>query len=67
MMDDLIKALQIFRKYTDTKYPTACEHDVMYINVEFDKVSEEDIEALEALSFKKSEYDIFQSYRFGSC
>jgi len=69
IMDDLIKALQIFRKYNDTKYPTgcACEHGVMYINVEFDKVSKEDIEALEALSFIKSKYDIFESYRFGSC
>ena len=30
-MKDLIEALQIFSKYTDTGWPTHCEHDVMYI------------------------------------
>jgi len=30
-MDDLIKALQILRKYGNPKYPTHCEHDTLYI------------------------------------
>lgn len=30
-MDDLIEALQIFRKYKNLTFPTACEHDVLYI------------------------------------
>lgn len=28
-MEDLIKALQIFLKYSTNKYPTHCEHDVL--------------------------------------
>ena len=31
-MDDLIRALTIFRKYLNAPYPTTCEHDVMYVN-----------------------------------
>lgn len=34
-MEDLIKALQILLPYTDEygkKYPTTCEHDVLYVN-----------------------------------
>lgn len=69
-MNDLIKALLIFSKYTDTKYPTHCEHDVLYIcDVEKEDVSEEDLEELETLGFIWSE-DLdegFISFRFGSC
>ena len=67
-MKDLIKALEIFLKYcpNDRYAPTHCEHDVMYVTcVQFDKVSPEDVAALEALGFTKGEYG-FQSYRFGS-
>ena len=68
MMEDLIKALQIFLKYDDSKYPTACEHDVMYVCVEPDKVSDEDIVYLQVLGFF-ADRDIgsFKSFRFGSC
>ena len=41
-MDDLIEALKIFRKYTDAYNPTNCTHDEFLVNVDPDKVSEED-------------------------
>jgi hypothetical protein len=66
-MQDLIKALQIFAKYTDTKWPTHCEHDEMFVMVDPSDVSPEDLEVLEALSFTPSSTgETFSSYRFGS-
>jgi len=51
-MDDLIKALQIFRKYGNPEYPTHCEHDVLTIcGINPDDVSEEDKKDLEGLGF----------------
>ena len=38
-MDDLITALTIFRKYSDTKYPTHCEHDTLYVLIDPDVVT----------------------------
>ena len=64
-MDDLIEAMQIFRKYTGID-SMGCEHDVMYVYVDYDSVSPEDKERLEDLSFEESEFNGFQSYRFGS-
>ena len=67
-MEDLIKALQILSKYTETKYPTNCSHDVLFVNVDPELVSKEDIETLDALGFFVSEEDEgFSSFRFGSC
>jgi len=68
-MNDLIKALQIFSKYTDTDYPTHCEHDTLYICVvNAIDVSKEDLEELNTLGFFWSdEDDCFISYKFGSC
>lgn len=69
-MDDLIKALQIMRKYTDTRYPTNCDHDIMIFNVDVTLVSEEDINELEKLGVKVGEQygDLtLYSYRYGSC
>ena len=69
-MKDLIEALTIFSKYTDTKYPTHCEHDTLYIcGVSPADVSKEDIDKLENLGFIVSEDpdDGFISFRFGSC
>ena len=67
-MDDLIEALQIFRKYANEKWPTVCEHDVMYIvNVHANDVSEEDIEKLYELGFFwDDENESFESFKFGS-
>ena len=66
-MDDLIKALQILRKYGNPNYPTHCEHDVMYVGIPYSVVSEEDISELDSLGFIEDEdNDGFKSYRFGS-
>lgn len=67
-MEDLIKALQIFAKYTDSDYPTHCEHDTLYVLVDPEDVSEEDMEKLEELHFiPDCEYPyMFISYMFGS-
>lgn len=67
-MDDLIKALQIFRKYGNPTNPTHCEHDIMYIMIDPDIVSDEDKAALEELDFEP-DHDItecFSSFRFGA-
>lgn len=67
-MDDLIAALQIFRNYTNAQWPTHCEHDVMYVGISPDIVSEQDQDALEKLRFfPDSVTDMFASFRFGSC
>ena len=66
-MDDLIKALQIFRKYSDATYPTNCAHDELQICVDPDCVFDEDKKKLEELSFVPNEYDGFSSTKFGSC
>lgn len=67
-MKDLIEALQIFSKYTDTKYPTHCEHDVLMImEVDEDSVTEDEAKRLDELGFFWSEeYECWASFRFGS-
>ena len=54
-MDDLIAALQIFRKYGNPPYPTHCEHDVMLVTINPADVSEEDIAKLDELGFFPSD------------
>lgn len=67
-MEDLIKALQIFLKYDNSRNPTHCEHDELTVNVNPSLVSEEDKVELEKLGFHSEEEDgYFYSYRFGSC
>lgn len=67
-MDDLIKALQILRKYENPTYPTHCEHDELYVDVDASLVSKEDLKTLEELGFDPStEAKGFYSYKFGSC
>ena len=65
-MDDLIKALQIFQRYVDKKYPTNCSHDELWVEVDPDEVSKEDVAALAELSFVRHDGG-FVSFRFGSC
>lgn len=72
-MEDLIKALLIFQKYIKPeyfsyKYPTACEHDILYVRVDPEDVSTEDKDVLDSLGFHPSEDNegLFESYRFGS-
>ena len=67
-MKDLIRALEIFLKYGDAQWPTHCEHDVLYVDIRPEVVSEEDKILLKELSFVvDEEIDCFRSYRFGSC
>lgn len=69
-MDDLIEALTIFRKHTDTEYPTNCSHDELAImDVLPANVSLLDKVRLEELGFIISDEDgdeYFMSFRFGS-
>ncbi len=66
-MDDLIEALQILRKYKNPEFPTHCEHDILYIHVKPNKVSDEDIQILEELGVHPNYEDpCFYSYKFGS-
>jgi hypothetical protein len=68
-MEDLIKALQIFLKYKNDKYPTHCEHDELMIgSIHIDEVSKDDIDELEKLGFHWNPIEeYFYSFRFGSC
>jgi hypothetical protein len=68
-MKQIIEAFTIFSKYTDAECVTHCEHDVLYVNIDYNKVSEEDRKRLEELGFRRNiEYRRgFQSYKFGSC
>lgn len=69
-MEDLIKALQIFLKYDNPKYPTHCEHDYLYVAINPELVSDEDKEELDKLGFfVDGEYDGegFGSFKYGSC
>jgi hypothetical protein len=65
-MNDLIKALQIFLKYGDPKWPTHCEHDVLTVTCDPAVVSEEDLKTLDELGFFPDNDGHFMSYRFGS-
>lgn len=67
-MKDLVRAFQIFARYTDSEYPTGCEHDIMYVYVDPSQVSHKDISDLEKLGFEV-DYDLecFTSSKFGSC
>ncbi len=67
-MKDLIEALNIMSKYMANKRnPTQCEHDVLHVGCNPEKVSEEDKNKLNKLGFVPDEFDGFSSYRFGSC
>lgn len=74
-MNDLIEALQIFNKYLQkdptnyhNQYPTGCCHDVLWVYVEPDMVSDEDKERLAELGFIP-DHDLynFRSTKYGSC
>lgn len=67
-MEDLIKALQIFLKYRNERWPTICVHDCLIItHITLDEVSSEDKVKLEELGFDwNEEYDSWSSYRYGS-
>ena len=68
-MENLIKALQIFMKYSSPSHPFHCEHDTLYIcGIDPDDVSDEDTKLLDDLGFFYSETEeSFISFRYGSC
>jgi len=67
-VDDLIEALTIMRKYGNPPVPTNCSHDLLWVAVDPDLVSPEDLTRLEELHFKPDEDRMgFYSYYFGSC
>lgn len=70
-MENLIKALTIISKYLEgyhKDYPTSCEHDVFYVHVNYENISQEDLIELNKLGFIPNE-DLgnMMSYRYGSC
>ena len=74
-MNDLIEALQIFNKYLQkdlsnyhNQFPTGCDHDVLWVYVDPDTVSDEDKKRLIELGFIPN-YDLynFESMKYGSC
>jgi len=70
IVEDLIKALQIFLKYGNPDYPTHCEHDYLYVDINPELVSKEDIKLLDELGFViDQEYggNGFGSFKYGSC
>jgi hypothetical protein len=61
-MKELIEALQIMLRYfknADEKFPTHCEHDILYVwGVDFDKIPLDDVLRLYELGFiPGSDYD----------
>jgi len=67
-MKDLIEALTILLKYGNPQFPTHCEHDELYVDIDPEQVSEEDKKRLYELGFFPSEeLTGFTSYKFGSC
>jgi hypothetical protein len=67
-MKDLIEALTILMKYGNPQYPTHCEHDELFVDIDPEKVSVEDKARLDELGFiPQDEPCGFISFRFGSC
>lgn len=77
--DALTEAIQIFKKADpDVHYPFHCEHDILYVLVDPDKVIQEEKDRLKELGFEdgnepdedgnvSGEYEgMFYSFRFGS-
>ncbi|MBF84881.1 MAG: hypothetical protein CL489_10510 [Acidobacteria bacterium] len=61
-MKDLIEAFEIFAKYTEDKYCFGCEHDELFVYVDPEDVSSEDLKRLKELGFKATSYDTFVKY-----
>ena len=66
-MKQLIEALQIFLKYGNPEFPTHCEHDALYVCIDPDIVSNEDVATLDVLGFfPDPDSDMFLSFKYGS-
>ena len=71
-MDELIEALNLVRPYMSDygiNYPTGCEHDTLWLNVDVENIPVDVLSRLEELSFIPSEEfaGSLVSYKFGSC
>ncbi len=67
-MKQLIEALTILLKYGNPDYPTHCEHDELYVNIDPGLVSEDDKKRLDELGFLLSDDGYgFISFKYGSC
>lgn len=68
-MDDLIEAMTILAPYLETdylkKYPTDCRHDVLYVIVEWNTISEVHKARLIELGFEEVD-GVAASYKYGS-
>jgi hypothetical protein len=65
-MDELIEALKILKqclKNPDNKYPTACEHDVLFVcSVDMSKVTVDIVRKLATLGFIPGDGDSDYNY-----
>ena len=65
-LNKLIRALQIFATYDKPKYPTRCVHNIFYVLVKPDLVSDEDTVKLYEMGFVIcEEHECFGSYAHG--
>jgi hypothetical protein len=68
LMDALIEALTIMRKYANPQFPTNCAHDVLWVDVNPGLVSPQDLARLKELYFTPDNDGLgFSSSYFGSC
>lgn len=65
-MKELIEALQLLSKYEQPEYPFHCEHDVLYVYVDPEKFTKEELETLYEKGFFVED-DHFESFKYGSC
>ena len=67
-MKDLIEALQIFAKYSTTKWPTNCSHDLLAImEVDRSQLTDSEHKRVEELGFIWDDSEeVYISYKFGS-
>jgi len=68
-MEELIEALQIFLQYGNPDNPTNCSYDYLWIDIDTELVSKEDIVKLDKLGFFIDEElgEGFGSFKYGSC
>ena len=65
-MEDLIKALQILSKYGNPDRPFDCQYNTLYICIDSENVSNEDIIELDELGIFINEEDgQFMSFKYG--
>jgi len=61
----LAEAFGIFARYTPVQFPVVCDHEVMYVLVDPDEVSVDDLYRLDELGFEIHDDRSFESMRFG--